>query len=136
MSDLALPVARPLILCRDVVLDPDTGNVHVIGVFDAIRPAPPLLLPHRLEEWCVFVQLADAQGEVNAVIRIVEADTQDLVFETRPHRVRFPNRRMVVRANFRLSDCALPRPGVYWVELHVNGWWLTDQTLRLLGPGD
>ena len=135
MPEPILPVARPLVLCQDVLLDADSGNIHIVGVCNAIQP-PTDSFPHRQSMLCLFVQLADAEGEVEAHVRVVEADTQEVVFETRRHRLRFPHRRFVVRANFRLVNCVLPRPGVYWVELHVNNWWLTDKTLRLLEAGD
>ncbi len=128
--------SAPLILCRDVLPDPNRGNVHLIGVCDAIRPQNADSYPHRHPILCAFVQLADAQGDAEAYVRIIEAETQELVFETRRHRLRFPHRRFVVRANFRMVDCVFPRPGVYWIELYVKNRWLTDQTLRLLESGE
>src|SRR5690242_5545942 len=72
-----LPQARPLVLCLDVLGDPTTGNVHVLGIFDAIRPQGNSPYPHRHPEFCVFIQLTDAHGTLPGKISILEPSSGD-----------------------------------------------------------
>ena len=75
-----VPHARPLILCHGVQQDSATGNVHLIGVFDSIRPAKTPAYPHRYGEFCVFVQLTDAAGSMVGQVEIVDLDSDELIF--------------------------------------------------------
>ena len=45
MPPRLIPVARPIILCDDVLRNPEKGNVHVMNVFNAIRPRAWLVWP-------------------------------------------------------------------------------------------
>lgn len=125
-----LPVARPLILCQDVLAPASGGTNHFIHVCDAFRPQGGY--PYQRPEFCVVVQLADGTGNVPTVVRIVEADSQAEIFRTTDHVIRFPNRHTSVRAVFRLRNCVFPRPGLYWVELLCHGQFMTDQVLHLM----
>src|SRR5438477_5258676 len=92
-----LPEVKPLLLCNDVVTDPETGNVHIVGVFNTIRPHSRPAYPHQHPEFCVFLQLTDFEGEVPAYVDIVRADTQEIVRRSRPYRIVFPNRHHLVK---------------------------------------
>jgi hypothetical protein len=134
MKEQLLPVARPMILCDDVLLQPETGNVHLINVNNAIRPRSEPSYPHRHSVLCDFVQLTDYQGTLPAFVRVVEANSQTVLMRTGDHSLRFEQRQSVVRAVFRLVNCEFPGPGVYWMELYCHGQFLTDQVLNLLEP--
>jgi hypothetical protein len=127
-----LPQTKPIILCDDVLIDSATGKVHLLGVFNNIRPHAQPPYPHWHREFCVFLQLSDARGNVAATIRIVHADALQLVYETPVHQLVFPDPQHLVRANFRIRNCRFEQPGIYWVELYCNGQFLTDRVLRLL----
>jgi hypothetical protein len=130
-----VPEAKPLLLCEEVVSDPNSGNVHLVGLFTAIRPQSQPPYPHRHPSFCVFVQLSDAVGELPSYLEIIEASSDEVIFRTATHQLVFPRRRFILRAIFRLRNCLFPRPGVYWIQLYCNGQFLTDYPLRLLEPG-
>jgi hypothetical protein len=136
MTEPLLPIAKPLLFCHDVLSDPDTGNVHLIGVFDAIRPQSQPPFPHRHGQFAVFVELTDAAGVVPARLDVVEAQSGELIFRTADHRLVFRNRQAILRALFRLQNCRFSRPGVYWVQFFCHNRFITDKALHLLQPGE
>jgi hypothetical protein len=125
----SVPVAKPIVLCNDVFSDPASRNVHLIGVFDSIRPSEPY--PHLHPEFCVFLQLSDAVGTVTAVVNIVEAASEDILFQTAKFSLKFAHRLGVMRALFRIRNCSFPEPGVYWIEVFCNDRFLVDCRLQL-----
>jgi hypothetical protein len=136
MTEPLLPVTKPLLVCRDVLVDANQDNVHVLGVFNAIRPQSQSPFPHRHPLFGAFVQLSDTEGEVPAYLQVVEANTQSVIARTAIHRLVFPHRRFLLRTLFRLEDCTFPRPGVYWVEFYGHACIVTDQVLHLREPGE
>jgi hypothetical protein len=119
-----------------VLADPDRGNVHVVGVFNAIRPRSRPAFPHRHAQFCAFVQLTDAVGEVPAHVVVTEATTQIPIARSATHRLAFPHRRFLLQTLFRLRHCTFPRAGVYWVQLYCHRRFLADQVLLLRETGE
>src|SRR4051812_19738415 len=111
-----LPVVKPLILCEDVAPGTGGGRIHLVNAFDAIRSRNSPPFPYRKDEFCVYVQLSDASGELPAWVEVVDADTMDPIFQTAQHLVAFPHRRRVQRALFRIRQCLFPRAGEYLVQ--------------------
>jgi hypothetical protein len=135
MKSPILPVVKPLILCEDVIHDPGTDNIHLVGMFTRIRPRASPPFPYRMPRFCVFVQLSDAQGVLPGWIEIEEASSQRTVMRTASHPLAFPDRRSIQRFLFRIEQCPFPRPGVYWVQFYCDGTLLADHVLNLVGPG-
>jgi hypothetical protein len=136
MDSSFLPEPKALILCGDVVTDPESGNVHLLRVFNDIRPNPPQPYPHCHAEFCVFLQLSDTHGEVPAYVQVIRADSLELVYRTPTHIILFADRQSLVRVCFRIRNCTFPTPGVYWSEFYPHSQFVTDRVVRLLEPGD
>jgi hypothetical protein len=134
MAAPVAPVPKAIYLCDDVIEDPETRKLHVLGVFNSIRPAAGSDFPYSLDRLCVVVQFADGLGEVPVHVEVVESATNTVAF-TSPRRVlRFSNRQQTVYACLRVTQCGFPRPGLYIVELYCQDAFVDDRELRLLTP--
>src|SRR5438067_789018 len=105
MEGKLVPEAKPMMLCGDVLSDPETGNVHLVGCFNDIRPRASPSFPHRQPEFCVFLQLSDAQGTIPGFVQVIQADSQVLVYRTPSHAMLFRDRTSLTRVCFRLRNC-------------------------------
>lgn len=105
------------------------------GTFDAVRP-PGGVYPYRPRQICVFAQLVGAVRETPVHVEIANARTRSLVYAFPPQQVRFPGRRTIMNACFRIHHCVFPKAGVYIVELYANGIFLEDRVLHLLAPAE
>src|SRR5437773_1624961 len=98
----SIPVAKAMILCDDVIPDPQTDKVHLIGVFNAIHPQRDPPFPHRHRDLSIFLQLTDAEGAGNGRVVGRKADTDRVVFASNLHRLDFLERVQVKWAHIRL----------------------------------
>jgi hypothetical protein len=135
MAQWLQPVVKRMILCSDVLPGPaGTGNVHLMNVFQAIRPRSLLPFPYHLAELCVFLQLTDAEGEAPGFIVGRHVDSDQIVFTSEEHVIPFRDRHQVKGVLFRLKNrCLFPEPGLYCIEFHCDGRWVMEQTLTLVG---
>jgi hypothetical protein len=84
---------------------------------------------------CVLAvfRASNAAGEAGELsVRIVRHPTGQIIFRSRPRRVRFVNdpddTSGVV---FRIRSCSFPTAGLYWVELLFSGTVLARQRLSV-----
>ena len=126
-----LPLAKAILLCEDKLDGPaNTGNIHLMNVFSAIRPES---FPHVKPQICVFLQLTDYRGEGGGNIIIRQADSETIVYFGSEHQIEFLDRRQLKWVLFKCPDCRFPAPGVYWVEFHFKGELVVDQVLNVIG---
>lgn len=135
MATNVLPIAKAVYLSDDVVQDRQSRKLHVVGIFNAIRPPGQQTYPYQPRQICVFAQLTGGLGEVSVHVEIVEAATEEAIYVFQEQRIRFATRRSTVSACFRIRDCEFPAAGVYIVELYCNGLFLDDRALELLEAG-
>ena len=127
-----VPVTKAIYCCDNVLPDRSSGKIHVLGVFNAIRPPDGAGYPCRLGRLCVFAQLIGGIGEVSLRLEVVSAENEAIIYTSPEQPVRFPDRRTTMSACFRILECPFPRPGVYLVELYAQGVFLDDRALHLL----
>jgi hypothetical protein len=132
MATRVLPVAKSIILCDDVVPDPGTDKVHLIGVFDAIHPRSDQPFPHRHPAFAVFLQLTDGEGQALGQVRARRADSDQTVFSSPEHPIQYRDRLQLKSVCFRLRNCPFPVPGLYWIQFLYDGQLVAEQRLRLL----
>ena len=124
------PVVRYLIVCKDIVLDPTTKQVNLIGLISTIRALQSF--PIRHEELCVFVQLIECRGAGRIRVQIVQADTDRIIFRTRTGSVSFGNDPLeVLGVRFRIRNCDFPVAGLYWVQFWYNDELIEQQPIVL-----
>lgn len=129
MATAIEPLGKIVYVCDDVLQDPGSGKLHVLGAFTAVRPPEGAAYPFVLRQLCVFAQLAGGRGNCSVQARVVDAETGHEVFGSPPHEVAFPGGTTVVTALFRLLECPFPAPGTYLVQLYCQGTFLDDRRL-------
>jgi hypothetical protein len=127
-----MPVVKSIILCDNVLQDPHSEKVHLVGVFNAIRPQADPPFPHRQQEFSVFLQLTDADGEAVGQVVARKANSGRIVFTSPSHRLEFLDRLQVKWVRFRIRDCPFPEPGLYWIQFYCDQQLLAEQRLFLL----
>src|SRR5205814_6740868 len=97
-SDLSLYV------CDEVVPDPASRKMDLLGVFGAIQVPDGSAFPYDLGQMCVFAQLEDGEGDATIQVEVVSADAGQVVFYSPVHPVRLPNRLAVVSVLVRIIN--------------------------------
>jgi hypothetical protein len=128
--DLAV---RYLLLCDDV--KPDQNNLLRLNVFGLIthirstrKPPFPVVRPR----FCVLVLLTGGQGSAELSLRIVQSDTDRIIFRNQPRRIKFVSApQEAVGIKFYINNCVFPAEGVYWMELSIDGAVVARQALTL-----
>lgn len=130
------PSVRYLIVCEDVVVDPDKPrHISLVGLISNIRSLeePPFPLVHH--EFCVFVQMTECRGHGEARIEIQHADSGTVTFRTRTRTIPpAVDPLEVVGLCFRIRYCPFPLSGLYWVQFWYNDEAIAQQPLLLEGP--
>jgi hypothetical protein len=128
-----LPVVRHLLVCEDLIFDPaKPRSLTFKNLLSTIRsvsqPPYPLLYP----QLCVYVQLSECRGAGEVQLRIEEADTNTLIYQTPKLKVSLGNDPLKRRGlPFRIRDLLFPSAGLYLVEFWYNDVKLEDETLLL-----
>jgi hypothetical protein len=129
MSSGVAPLGKVVYVCDDVLQDPVSGKLHVLGAFTSVRPPDGVTYPFRLRRLCVFAQLTGGLGRSAIEAKVVDATTGNEVFGSPTHQVTFPGGTAVVTVLFRLLRCPFPRPGTYLVQLFCQGTFIDDRRL-------
>ena len=127
-----LPVAKAVYLCDEVLEDPLSRKVHLLGVFNALRVPGSTPFPFHLGQLCVGAQLIGGIGEVPFHVEIVSAETEEVIYAFPQRRLQFANRHSTVFACFRIRNCLFPQSGVYIVELYSENTFIDDRALYVL----
>jgi hypothetical protein len=128
-----LPVVRHLLISEDLIYDPvNPQRVTIKNLLGNVRsvsqPPYPLLYP----QLCVYVQLTECRGAGEIRLRIEEADTNALVYESPKLKVSLGNDPLRKHGlPFRIRDLLFPAAGLYIVEFWYNEARLAEETLLL-----
>jgi hypothetical protein len=127
------PVVRFLVPCENIIIDPGPPiRVTLDGVISTIHSLDQPAFPYRHAELCIFAQLTECRGSGKIRLEAIQADTGQVVFRTRELLVTFGNDPLAVRGlPFRIFGCLFPDPGVYWIDLIVDGTEIARQVLLL-----
>jgi hypothetical protein len=117
-----------LLLCHDVLHDARTGNVHLIGVGNRLRPDR---YPARIPGFCVYVVLYGVEDHDTLVLVCCDADDSD-IFATPIHRIESPGKNEH-RVTFQVLDAVFPQPGRYRLQCIVNEFRISE-TYIILPP--
>jgi hypothetical protein len=117
-----LPVVRHLLVCEDLIYDsanPQRMTIkNLLGNIRSVSHPPyPLLFP----QLCVYVQLAECRRVGEVRVRIEEADTNTLIYQTPKLKISLGNDPLKKRGlPFRIRDLPFPFAGLYLVEFWYN----------------
>jgi hypothetical protein len=126
------PVAIGLLVCEQVIVEENTGNVTLVNCFRRRKvagfPADPF-------PFVVFAILTDGSGQITLEVRIERLDTLDEVYQV-SHTIRFPDPLQEVRCVIRLRDCSFPVAGPYQVTLLADNEPIAQRRIVLLEEND
>jgi hypothetical protein len=128
-----LPVVRHLLVCEDLIYDPaKPRSLTIKNLLGKIRSVSHPPYPLRYSQLCVYAQLTECRGTGEARLRIVETDTNILIYETPKLKVSFGNDPLKKHGlPFRIHDLLFPSAGLYLVEFWYNDVWLGEETFLL-----
>jgi hypothetical protein len=128
-----LPVVRHLLVCEDLVYNPTKRqSVSLKNLLGNIRPMSHPPYPLRYPQLCVYVQLSECRGDGEARLRVEEADTNTLIYQTPKIKISLGNDPLKKHGlPFRIRDLLFPSAGLYSVEFWYNDVWLGEETLLL-----
>jgi hypothetical protein len=134
--------ARHLLVCRDVIYEPDfVWAAHTLrGLVVSLRPGDDDGYPVIAEHLWLFAQVYGTPGEYEVWVELVRIDpeTDEGIFVARygPSRLTVSVGRFVDNKGWRLPKIPFDVPGVYEFRLYVEGRGdpLAAERLRLENP--
>jgi hypothetical protein len=118
-----------MIVCDQIITDRLTGKQSLIGMFAKVHAAG---FPVSHPQLSVFVALTDGYGEVELLIRIVDAnDARPPIVEGKG-KVNFKNPRAIANLALSFHGLRFPQGGEYRVQLYSNGELLREARLELV----
>jgi hypothetical protein len=120
-------VALSLMLCEQVIVDHQTRNPSLIGIFTG-RVVDSF--PSEPQRFSVFASLTN--GHADGVVKLVATrlDTGEVIYEVQ-HPIHFPDPLTVINANIRIRAIRFPVPGLYEFILSVDSDPIAQRTLRV-----
>lgn len=115
------PSIRYFILCEEIQHDPFNSNrLTIIGLVSTIQVHDGGF-PARFPELCVFLQLADCRGVGVVQIRVTDADTDHVLFESPQKSLHFGIDPLHAHGIiYRIQNLTFRHPGLYAVEFLYN----------------
>ncbi len=128
----SIPVARGLILCDAVRVDPTTGNVSLENCFNQLVAKS---FPASNRAFRVVAFLSDGFGELTMRVQISHLEGERTIYR-REHALRFTDRVVEVRYSFQVVGCVFPQAGTYEVELFADQEQVSATAFRLVIAGE
>ena len=123
------PDVLSLIVCDQIITDRLTGKQSLIGMFAKVHAAG---FPVAHPQLSVFVALTDGYGEVELLIRIVDANDDRPPIVEGKGKVNFKNPRAIANLALCFHGLRFPEPGEYRVQLYSNGELLREARLEMV----
>lgn len=134
MAFSLLPVAKPFLLCDDVIANPTTGKPHIVNRWDTVTVPATATWPYTLPKLCLFAWLRDGIGDVRFRFELVDLRTGDLAALPWRQTVQLRHPLQSLYAKFLLPNVTFPAPGYYAVEVYWNGEIADDHRFRVHQP--
>lgn len=131
---LPLPYVRHMLICEHA--EPSQHNprrANIFGLFSNIVVRDESIrFPCRLG-FTVYVALTECRGDGTGRIVVSDPESGDVCYRGAPHRLRFSRNPLEVHAViFRVSECILPQPGLYWIEFEFDGVVLRQEPIQVV----
>lgn len=108
------PVLQFIVLCDGVSRPDQRGKISFIGVFDKfLRPG---IIPH----FSIAVGWKNGKGNFKFKMKLLTPDLKSL-FETPDLNFKLNHETEAVRMNFDIEGINFATPGVYWIEVLLDG---------------
>ena len=116
------PKHLAMLLCDYLILDAETHNKSLIGIFNRVNASK---FPVRHDRMPVFVALTDGHGEYTASLKINSSSGKQLLALDGKVDMRDPLG--VAEINFNIRGLVIPEPGRYFVEFWCDGEIIVDR---------
>ena len=123
------PDVLSMIVCDQIITDRMTGKQSLIGMFSKVHARR---FPVSHPQLSVFVALTEGYGEIDMVIRIVDANDMRPPIVEGKGRVNFKTPRAIAHLALQFHGLVFPEPGAYRVQLYCDGALLREARLNLL----
>lgn len=127
MSNIVRPTARSLFLC-DRVVRYLSGKSDVQGIFTRAKGDG---YPHIHIQFSIFCEFTDGFGELPFTVKMIAAETGQLVFSTPERMMTFPGRLTTVQLVYTLQVVPFRQAGVYFIELWCDNEFVADVRLTM-----
>jgi uncharacterized protein DUF6941 len=112
------PIIQALLLADNVYTDAETGKRIISGVFDTITLSEiPADFPYPT---CVYVSLTAVRGEIDAMLRYVDLDSDEVLMEHGPKKLISDDHLASLDFSTPMPPLPVPHEGVFALEVHVN----------------
>ncbi len=116
------PKCLAMLLCDYVILDAETRNKSLIGIFNRINASK---FPVRHDRMHVFIALTDGHGKYAASLQIRNSRGEEIL--SLGGEVDMKDPLGVAELNFAIRGMVIPEPGRYFVEFYCDGEMLIDR---------
>jgi hypothetical protein len=123
------PVATSILLCENIVKDPQTNIVNLEGVFQTIDATS---FPYTHSSFWAYLQLYDFVGSGRGSLLVTVNRTTGEIIADDYQLIRLgPGRRDVRDVYYRIDNCTFPTAGVDWIEFYWNENKIAECPLKL-----
>ncbi len=126
------PKCLAMLLCDYVILDAETKNKSLIGIFNTINASK---FPVRHDRMHIFISLTNGHGDYAAGLKLRNSRGEEVL--SLDGKVSMKDPLAVAEINFKLRGLVVPEPGRYFVEFLCDGEVLIDRhfdAMKLQGP--
>lgn len=116
-----------LVLCDHMHVDPQLGQMSLVGVFNSRRFRT---FPARLPRLTVYAALHGREGQGTMTLTISKADTEDEIRKSEKWRG-FADPDLITMYEGTILDCLFPAAGRYIVALRFDGQIVTQRVLDI-----
>ncbi len=117
-----VPKYLAMLLCDYVVIDAETRNKSLIGIFNRINASK---FPVRHDRMHVFVALTNGHGAYDAALKVKNSLGEEVM--SLDGKVEMQDPLAVAEINFNIRGLVIPQPGRYFVEFTCDGELLVDR---------
>jgi hypothetical protein len=124
---MKVPQVIALLLCDRMGLDPSSGQVSLLGIFQAryfpTFPSPP-------QNFTAYVALYDGEGDGTMELLLTRLETEEDITLYKKW-LTFPGRGQIVNVEIKVRNCEFPAPGRYALTLSFDNKLLTQRYLEI-----
>jgi hypothetical protein len=128
-DDPVFPRVHTLVVCDGLDEAGEVGVYNLSGVRTHLRAGS---FPYTHPAFWVYLQLTGHAGVAACRVAVVRAETGDEVAFTEEEQVQFYGPLEVVLFVQRLPNCTFPAPGLYYVQVSLDGKLLMERMLWLV----
>jgi hypothetical protein len=108
-----LPIAKAVYVCDVIALDPQTGKVNLLGIWEQIQVPANTHFPFRIDRFSVFIWWKGGHGSTRTCLELIDARTGALIRRTDEVVIDFVSRTDSAYGGYEFAACEFPESGYY-----------------------